>query len=183
MRRFFKDEKQRRIAVFVSKAVLLYLLWFITYDLYLAPAGKVDAWLNHRVAADGITLLNLAGYHGSTIPGIDQTIMCLDNREILGVGNPCNGLELFVLFTGFILCFPGKLKMKAWFIPLGILLIHLVNVIRAAALVLIQKFSPQHLDFNHHYTFTIVVYAVIFLLWMLWVNRFSAFNTTPRVSA
>ena len=173
MKRFIKDEKQRRIAVFVVKAVGLYLLWFVLYDMYLAPSGRLDAWLNQRVAEDGITLLELFGYSGSTVPGIDQTIMCIDNREILGVGNPCNGLELFVLFTGFILCFPGNAKMKAWFIPAGILVIHFVNVIRAAVLVLIQKYAPEHLDFNHHYTFTIVVYAIIFLLWMIWTNRFS----------
>src|SRR5436190_1627652 len=94
MKRFIKDEKQRRIAVFVLKAMALYLLWFVLYDLYLAPSGRLDAWLNHRVAEDGITMLKLFGYEGSTLPGIDQTIMCIDNREVLGVGNPCNGLEL-----------------------------------------------------------------------------------------
>lgn len=183
LKKFIKDEKQRRIAVFVIKAFALYLLWFIVYDMYLAPAGNVDAWLNHRVAEDGTALLNLFGYNGSTTPGINQTVMQLDKRDILGVGNSCNGLELFALFTGFILCFPGKMKTKAWFIPAGILIIHLANIIRAAILVLIQKYSPEHLDFNHHYTFTIVVYTVIFLLWMLWVNRYSVIKREAVVSA
>jgi exosortase family protein XrtF len=176
LKRILKDEKQRRIASFVIKAVGLYLLWFIAYDFYLAPSGIIDAWLNNRVARDGVALLNLLGYNGSALPGIDQTVMCIDGIEMVGVGNPCNGLELFALFTGFILCFPGHWKTKLWFIPMGILIIHLVNVIRAAVLALIQKNAPEQLDFNHHYTFTIIVYTVIFVLWMLWTNKFSPKN-------
>ena len=183
LKRLIKDEKQRRIASFVMKAVGLYLIWFVAYDFYLAPAGSIDAWLNNRVARDGVTLLNLFGYNSSITPGIDQTIMCIDGKEMVGVGNPCNGLELFVLFTGFILCFPGHWKIKAWFIPAGILIIHLVNVIRAAILALIQKNAPEQLDFNHHYTFTIIVYTVLFVLWMVWTNKFSSGDTKKSANA
>jgi hypothetical protein len=41
------------------------------------------------------------------------------------------------------------------------------------SLALIQYKAPEYLDFNHHYTFTVIVYAFIFLLWMIWVNKFS----------
>lgn len=173
MTSFLKDPRQRSIALFILKAVLLYVVWFVSYDFFIAPSGKADAWLNERVATDTGFLLSITGFEGGTTPGIQQTIVTIKGKEMVGVGNPCNGFELFVLFTGFILCFPGQWKNKAWFIPAGILTIHFINVLRAMALALIQYKAPEYLDFNHHYTFTVVVYAFIFLLWMIWVNRFS----------
>jgi len=41
------------------------------------------------------------------------------------------------------------------------------------ALALTANYFPEYLNFNHTYTFTFMVYAFIFLLWMIWVNRFS----------
>jgi exosortase family protein XrtF len=121
-------------------------------------------------------MLDLFGFDGSTIPGTHQTVLCIAGETMVGVGNPCNGLELFALFAGFIICFPGKFKAKLWFIPLGMIIIHFANVIRTFALALIQLKAPQYLEFNHHYTFTVIVYSIIFLLWMWWVNRYSGLN-------
>ena len=102
--------------------------------------------------------------------------MQINSHDMLAVGNACNGLELFILFAGFIACFPGNNKNKLWFIPLGIIAIELVNAMRAAVLALNQYYRPQSLQFNHHYTFTMIVYAFIFYLWYLWVNRFAKVN-------
>lgn len=173
LRQFIKDPGQRSIVFFLLKALLLYVVWFISYDFFIAPDGRLDAWLNERVAAHAAQLISLTGYEGATAPGAAQTLIRIGGKDMVGVGNPCNGLELFVLYAGFILCFPGPGKHKAWYIPAGILVIHLVNVIRALALAFIQLKAPEHLDFNHHYTFTVVVYAFIFLLWVIWANRFS----------
>lgn len=169
----FQDPRQRAIVAFVAKALGLYIAWFISYDYFIAPAGKVDTYLNYRVASDAGTVLDLMGWEGSTQPGNRQTVVCIGREPMVGVGNPCNGLELFVLFAGFILCFPGSWRSKGWFIPAGSLIIHAVNVLRTASLAWIQWKHPAYLDFNHHYTFTVLVYSVIFLLWIFWTNRYS----------
>lgn len=100
-----------------------------------------------------------------------RIVMRINSVSLLGVGDSCNGLELFVLFAGFIICFPGNFKNKLLFISSGILAIHIVNSLRAAGLALNQYYHPQSLQFNHHYTFTMIVYAFIFYLWFLWVNN------------
>lgn len=171
--KFVKDDGQRAIALFLLKAVALYILWFISYDFFIAPAGKADEWLNATVAHHSAGILSLLGFEGSTVPGAAQTVICIQGREMVGVGNPCNGMELFALFTGFVICFPGPWKHKWWFILLGVAGIHFINVLRATALALIQLKTPEHLDFNHHYTFTVIVYSFIFLLWVTWANKFS----------
>jgi exosortase family protein XrtF len=158
------------VATFILKAILLYLAWFIINDYIIAFSG-VNDWLNHRVAFDASLFLKIFGYSTSIEPGHHQFLIDINGKRMVGVGNPCNGLELFVLFAGFIICFPGGTKNKMWFIPLGILIIHLSNLIRAAILALIQFYNPQYLEFNHHYTFVVIVYGIIFGLWIYWVNR------------
>lgn len=158
---------------FIVLAVSLYIVWFVSYDFFIAPDQRIDTWLNKIVGTQSSVMLRLFGYESDTIPGINQTVVRINKTAMVGVGNPCNGLELFVLFAGFIICFSGKWKNKLWFIPAGILVIHIANVTRSFALALNQHIDPQSLEFNHHYTFLIIVYAIIFGLWMIWVNRYS----------
>ena len=84
------------------------------------------------------------------------------------IGAPCDGVALFALFAIFILAFPGPISRKAWFIPAGIALLHLANIVRVVVLARIQATSPEWLEFNHDYTFTVLIYGLVFALWYLW---------------
>lgn len=89
------------------------------------------------------------------------------------IGEPCNGVKVFGLFSLFILAFPGPWKKKLWFIPMGIFIVHTANAIRIAILTIISAESPSSLDFNHNITFQVSVYGIIFILWYWWVQRLS----------
>ena len=86
----------------------------------------------------------------------------------------CDGLNLMVLFAAFIGAFPGTIYSKFWFIPVGILIIDALNVLRIVILSLILLYKPSALSFNHSYTFTLIVYVVIFLLWIVWLKKYSS---------
>ena len=164
------NSQYKIVLSFIIKAILLYVAWFIFYDFVITPSN-FNTWLNNRVAFDASVFLNLFGYSSSIKPGNHQILITINTISMVGVGNPCNGLELFALFGGFIICFPGNTKSKLWFIPTGIIIIHIINLIRAGLLALIQFYNPKYLEFNHHYTFVIIVYGIIFGLWILWVNK------------
>jgi len=106
------------------------------------------------------------------VNGCDARIVFAGAGSIC-IGSGCSGLELFLLFLGFILLMRGRLKDKLWFIPLGFLGISVLNIMRIIALSVIYFHTPQYLDFNHKYTFVIIVYGAIFGLWVIWVNRFA----------
>lgn len=164
------NSQYKIVIVFILKAILVYVAWFIFNDFVVLQSGLND-WLNYRVAQDASMFLKLLGYTTSIEPGNHQFLIDVNTKRMVGVGNPCNGLELFVLFAGFVLCFPGGTKKKLWFIPMGIITIHIANFIRAASLALIQFYHPAYLEFNHHYTFVVLVYGIIFGLWIIWVNK------------
>jgi exosortase/archaeosortase family protein len=72
-----------------------------------------------------------------------------------------------------VAAFPGPWKHKLWYLPLGTLSVFYINALRVVGLAIIVSINPDWLAFNHDYTFTIVVYAYVFLLWVIWVKRFS----------
>jgi exosortase/archaeosortase family protein len=79
-----------------------------------------------------------------------------------------------------VVAFPGPWKKKMWFVPLGILSIYLINSLRVIGLAVNHMVSQESFDFNHKYTFTILIYGAIFFFWMIWVNRFSGINVKSK---
>jgi exosortase family protein XrtF len=154
---------------FLLTALALYLLWYLFYDLWLLPDKRLDLWLCRNVAQVSGSALNLFGFEGAA----NDRVVMINNYPSVLVGIPCNGLILFVLFAGFIIAYPGPWKAKLFYIPIGIFIIYVLNVIRVIALAINGFYSKQTLDFNHKYTFTFIVYAFIFGFWMYWVKRYA----------
>jgi exosortase family protein XrtF len=165
---------------FIVLAVVSYLAWFFLYDLWLKPNGMLDRWLTDQIASATSGGLNLLGYESSYKSSAFRSSVYINGKYLLGIAHVCNGLVLYALFTGFIVCFPGNIRQKLWFIPAGTVSIYLINILRAITLSLIKLHAPQSLDFNHRYTFTLVMYSFIFVLWMIWVNRFSGITRSEK---
>lgn len=165
--------------LFMVKAALLFIIWLVVYKLWLHPQGALDGAIINNLIISSSKLLELFGYTIFQQNADVIRTLGIDGSHGVWVGDPCNGIDLFALFAGFVLAYPGPWKTKLWFIPLGLAAIHLLNIIRVTALCMIAYHSPEWLDFNHTYTFTIVVYGFIFWLWMLWANRFSKVSFKP----
>lgn len=166
---------------FVVTSVALYIGWYIAYDLILNPMRIIDEPVEENILWFTKQFLLLMDY-----PLIDfgeqagkYHAVGIDGSSGVLIGDPCNGITLFALFAGFIIAFPGPWKKKLIFIPTGILLIHFVNIVRVIILCLITYYAPDALDFNHDYTFKVVVYGFVFLLWYLWVTRIAGFSLKP----
>lgn len=170
-----KFYKENIVIQFVVKAILLYIGWFLLYELWLHPQGKIDRLMIDNLTSASAQILKLLGYILIPFPAESETIRTIgiDGTHGLWIGDPCNGLTIFALFTGFIISFPGKLKDKLWFIPLGLISIHILNILRIVALCILLKYDATSLEFNHTYTFTLIVYSYVFLLWIIWINKFS----------
>ena len=160
-----------KITRFFTLAIVLYATWFLLYELLIKPYTSIDEKLIGLIITQAIFLLRLFGYTTyQQREDEDMQIMGIDGAHPIWIGSPCNAMTLFAFFALFVMAFPGSFKHKLWFIPAGIILIHLVNLVRVMGLTLISFYAPDYLEFNHTYTFTILVYSIIFALWMWWVN-------------
>ena len=164
----------------------MFIIWKLLYLLWLRPHGILDAPLTFAVGTSTVGLLNLvtdhAPYKGvrsfpedgmeeGTEPG-GVVDVYRNGENTLRIATACNGLEIMVLYAGFLFCFPAPNPSRRWkFLGLGLVTIFLLNIVRCALLVWIFLRYRQYLDFSHHFVFTFLVYACVFLLWYRYAKR------------
>ncbi|MBK8497432.1 MAG: hypothetical protein IPL52_01115 [Flavobacteriales bacterium] len=170
LRRTWNDPLIRFLAI----GAILYLAWYLVYDRLIHPWGVLD-----RALIDNLMLLSGAGLEalGYTLlpePLVDfNRYIGVQGGSLLWIGDSCNGLALFAVFTVFMVAYPGPLVRKLWFIPMGLLSIHLLNVARIMVLCHVVTIDYELLNFNHDFLFNALVFAWIFGLWYVWMKRFA----------
>lgn len=152
----------------------LCVVWYFLYNFLLQPYSGIDEAIIRCTTYFSSGILELLG-HTTFVEGRELRIA---GTSGLWIGDNCNAIALFALFAGFIISFPGDLKSKYWFIPLGLVVIFLLNCLRMVALAIIDTYSREWTEFNHTYTFTVIIYGTIFYMWMIWVNRYSEVRKT-----
>lgn len=168
------EAKERIVLYFFIKAILAYLIWFLLYENWLLKVGWIDKVVIDNLIHLSKLSLTILGYNvfvfGHTFG--------IDGSHGVFIGTPCNGLDLMALFAGFVIVFNGSWKNKWWFILVGLIVIHFLNLVRVVALTIIAKTAPEYIDFNHKYTFTIILYAFVFFGWVLWVKYYAVKKNT-----
>lgn len=157
------------IKVFLIRATLIYIGWLFLYHYLIIPDGRLNMFLTNQVIKGTVTLLDVFGYE----QGYEGNTVYIDNQPVVLVADECNGLELFALYIGFILAFPGRILYKLIFIPSGIVVIYCINILREFALSLNYKFFQETFEVNHKYTYVFIVYLVVFIIWRYWLKNFS----------
>ncbi len=171
--------------VFLGRALLLFVAWKILYILVLIPNEVPDSWLVKQLGKATASFLNVY-YHTDSfntentlrrklygndwVPVTYATINYKKSQKVLGIYQACDGLELMVLYAGFIICFSGFWIRKLVFIVLGIIGLFAINILRSGLLGIISLQFPVHFEFAHKYFFNLVVYGFTFLLWMFYIS-------------
>ena len=179
---FLKSPAFKFILLFVPSVVIWFTFYTYIYKIELLIETDFDSltYISKILSQQSNYILSFFGFEATTeIQGnlVISKILNYKYNHGVWIGEPCNGVKTFGLFSIFILCFKGDTKNKLWFIPLGIILIHFLNVLRIATLTIIAAINPYWLNFNHNVTFQIIVYGTIFLLWFYWIKRFSKINS------
>ncbi|MDR9417875.1 exosortase X [Gracilimonas sp.] len=169
------------VVKFIAKAFLVFIVWYLVYELWLLPDGSLDHWLSLNIIGTSAGILEVFGFDVFTV----NRIIGLGEYPGIEIVDGCNGIAAMGLFLGFILAYPGNWKNRISFSVLGLCVIYLTNILRIITLTITQVYWPSIFDFTHDYSTTTIFYLVIFLLWMLWVNYndLSAFESNKKALA
>jgi len=118
------------------------------------------------------------------------SIPCVIERDVLELPNGfkiemqfgCSGFQQFFLVTILFLIYPGPWKTKIWYIPVSILVIHVLNLIRFTGISLYSANYGSHFSLVHDWIFRPFIYLGIFLLWIVWVEVINKKNQEKRTS-
>jgi exosortase family protein XrtF len=185
---FFDNIKGNPLYWFLTKAVAFYLIWSLVPLFGWDTHSKFNDWLTWNIADQSAMVMRGIGFNAEASSHLYSNpdpianpsggpvmynLIRIDGKALVHIEAGCNALVLMAFFAIFILAYPGPTKKKLWFIPLGIFIIHLINLGRVSLLSYNKYTHDANFDFNHKYLFSIVVYLAIFGLWMLWANKIS----------
>jgi exosortase/archaeosortase family protein len=164
---------------FLVRALVLVIVWKLSYHLFLKPHRFPDKALTELTADQTVRFVglfyppNTISWHGS-IPKNDfdlfSAIIVINGRKVVGIADPCNALELYVLYIGFLICVPTTIKRFILFALGGIAVIFVLNILRCSGMIWVNIHHNQVFDFAHHYLFKLIVYAAIFGGWV-WYSK------------
>ena len=166
--------RNKRIRKFLLSSLVILLIWVLFTVFFPVALYKIHYWSIYVQAYISAWVLQLLGYSTQVAHYIGNCLSLIeinDSSQVC-VGTGCSGIELFLIFAVFIILFRGRSYHSTWYIPGGIVLISILNIFRIVALSLIVIYNPEYLDFNHKYTFTIIVYGFVIALWLHWMNRY-----------
>ena len=154
------------VTQFILKALGIFSLWYVIYELWLLPKGELDLWLSLNIVAVSDGIIQAFGYDTWTM----HRIIGIGENAGIHLVDGCTGISTIGLFMGFILAYPGDWDKRISFTVLGIGVIYLVNIFRIVVLVITQEEWIEFFDFTHDYSTTTIFYIVIFIMWMIWVQ-------------
>lgn len=175
--------KYKPVIKFIATFLVVYGLLSLAYNFYLNVSKSGDFYpdyLTNLVARQAETLLNGFGYDGQVLPHPDEPSMKLlvNKKYVARVIEGCNGASVIILFISFIIAFAGRFKTTFFYILSGSVLIYAANLIRIVVLAIGLYHYPWRKEILHSVIFPGMIYGMVFLLWMFWVNRYSKINKT-----
>jgi exosortase family protein XrtF len=162
--------------MFLAKFLGIYLAGNILYGIWIESYGERPDTVTAWVAGQTVRCLQVAGVETYTKANPDGPTVFLVEKDnvVLSVFEGCNGVNVMIVFTAFLVAFGGPRRVMVWFLPLGLLIIHLSNLLRVSLLYYTAIHQPAYFYYFHKYFFTAVLYFVVFALWALWVVKFNA---------
>ena len=176
-------KKQRKIVLFLVKFFATYFMLFVFYSFYLQKTQQkntifVCSPITATVAKQTETVLNWLGYKANHVQhDKEMSVKLLVNGNYTArVIEGCNSISIIILFLAFIIAFPGSFKATILFGFIGSALIYGINILRIAFLTLMLYKYPDEKVLLHNIVFPAIIYGFTFLLWVLWVHKFSNYN-------
>lgn len=170
---------------FLLKFFLSYIVLTSLYQYYLnsfdAAFFEIDS-ITEIVSVQTQQTIELFNYnsHLEAHPNQNSNMLFVENKNVARVVEGCNAISVIILFIAFVIAFKGNWKKTVLFILVGSLLIYVLNVIRIALIAIALYHYPEHEHLLHGVVFPLFIYGVVFLLWVIWVNKFSIYAVQKK---
>ena len=89
----------------------------------------------------------------------------------------CTAVKQSFIWLVIMLFVRGSWKRKLWFIPLGWLVAYVFNILRITAIGLLCEHHPDLFGLYHLFIFKYLFYAILFALWVWWIEHLSSPKT------
>lgn len=170
--------KYKSVIRFIVTFLGVYGTLTIGYYLFLSFSDGskfYPDYLTNLVAKQTNLILNSVGYETQVLPHPDEPSMkiIINKKFVATVVEGCNAVSIIILFLAFVIAFANTFKITLIYCLLGSVIIYVFNLFRIVVLSIGLYHYPWRQELLHKIIFPLLIYGIVFLLWMFWVNRFS----------
>lgn len=166
-------QEYKQVIIFLVKFLGIYIVGNIVYGMYVTAYEPAPDPVTHSVTWQASELLTLSGWPSQILDYVRHgtTAILFEGKPIVSVYEGCNGINVLIIFIGFVLAMGPNNRSTVWFLISGAIVIHLFNLARIVLLFWVAMYLPDFLYFSHKYLFTAFIYLVVLLLWIYWVRK------------
>jgi exosortase family protein XrtF len=168
-------KKYKSALGFIIKFFMVYAALTYVYSLYLSNFDGEPDGVTRVVASQTEHIINWFGYTANVEEHASEpTMKLLVHGNYVGrIVEGCNSISVLILFITFVIAFTGNLKNTILFVLAGSVLVYLANLLRIVILGIGLYRFPDQEYLLHQIVFPTIIYGMVFLLWMFWVQKFS----------
>lgn len=165
---------KNRIVIFVASFILLFGgLYGFNYLMVglTIPGGYYNHWVAEHfdyVSSYRTLLLKGAAVFTSFLGFenfVDRYELHLPGISRVRMVYSCIGFDVLCFWIAFTVAYPQRLRRKVFYVPAGIVVITLLNMMRVGGLAMIRSVKGlRYVQINHHLIFNVIVYVLIFIM-------------------
>lgn len=174
MKKYFIEYKL--FLQFLGKFFLVYFLLIFVYRIYIASFCDdcIDE-ITNNVAILTEKTSNLLGIKLFVVRDFMHFNIIYKNNISARIIEGCNAVSVIILFICFVIAFTGRMKTTFLYVFTGSFMIYILNIFRIILLSILMYYYPNLEHFFHGIVFPLIIYGAVFILWIIWVNKFSRY--------
>lgn len=167
----FQDFKP--VLSILLRFVVIYMVLILLYQLYLNTQTGLDG-VSNWVAGQVCSVQEACGYQSSLLPKPqwETAYFVVNGQYPSRMVEGCNAVSIMILFLAFVFAFYKGAKTFV-FTAVGLVIIHVMNVLRIAGLNMLFFIAPDYFKMGHDYLFPAIIYGTVVALWLVWIKFFA----------
>lgn len=158
--------------------IIIYLVLLFAYQFYLTSFKEqgLDPF-SRMVAKQVMFVQNTLGYPSALYDDVlkQQIWFHVKTGFVTRMVEGCNAISVMILFLSFVFAFYKGAKTFV-FVGVGLISLHIMNVLRIAGLNIVYSDYPQYGKMSHDYVFPAIIYGSVVVLWLVWIKFFALKN-------
>jgi exosortase/archaeosortase family protein len=156
--------------VFAVGYILIIAYYFI-HDIF-----DYSLWISFLFTASQM-ILSVLGYDATVEP-----FHLIGNNGSIFMLKSCLGYQTMLLFATLVFLTGNTSKRIRWtYIFSGLLLLNFANILRFVFLFIhIDKYGDYMLAMDVHDMYNYIIYALVFVLWVIWFEKFADYQPKAK---
>jgi exosortase family protein XrtF len=179
MKEIYKQYKP--FFLFLTRFICSYIVLLLLYKIFLngfdVKNNEIDS-VTYLVAEQSNWVLNKLGYKSYIVrSNIEPCVNLFFGTAgyYVRIIEGCNAVSVMILFISFCIAFSAYFVRTFLYIIFGLIIIYVLNIVRICSILILTIKFPNIEELLHDVFFPLFIYGVVFVLWCLWLFKFSGY--------